>query len=105
MLDLWGLASNEARASGADKNADWLDDITRRHGAGLAIIYREWFPSIPSSWTLVGELHLSVPTVLPSEESVQFYATGSGDPAELGRQLRAFSATLPKGVRLTLPGN
>lgn len=103
VLDLWGLASNEALIMARTRRAAWLDDITRRHGTGLAMIYRDWFPQLPPSWTLVGELHLSSPSVIPTEDSVQFYATAVGNRDEIARQLEAFKATLPPGVRLTFP--
>jgi hypothetical protein len=101
VLDLWGLASNEALIMARTRSAAWLDDITRRKDTGLAMIYREWFPHVPSSWMLLAELHLSSPSVIPTENSVQFYATATGDRDEIMRQLAAFKATLPPGVRLT----
>jgi hypothetical protein len=100
VLDLWGLASNEAVRQ-ARKTPAWLDEITRRHGAGLAMIYDEWFEGIPASWTKVGILRLSSASIVASDP-VTFYATGAGDPAEIRRQLNAFAPSLPKGVVLDI---
>ena len=101
VLDLWGLASNEAVRQ-TDKSAAWLDAITRRHDAGLAIIYDAWFDERPASWTRVGRLWLSSRKVTPASDNVSFYATGAGDADEIRRHLEAFGATLPAGVRLEI---
>lgn len=102
VLDLWGLASNEALIKARTRTPEWLDDVTRRHGAGLAMIYADWFPDLPATWTRVGELQLSSPAITPASESVAFYATGAGDAAAIIRDLEAFKPTLPPGVVLTI---
>jgi hypothetical protein len=101
VLDLKGLGSYEA-ASRLDKDAPWLTMLTRRERVGLAMIYREWFSSIPADWTAVAELWLSGRDVTPFAPRVMFYATPSADLAALKRELLDFSATLPPGVRLVL---
>lgn len=101
VLDLWGLASNEAVRQ-KDKSPAWLDAITRRHDAGLAIIYDAWFDERPASWTRVGRLWLSSKRVTPAADNVSFYATGVGDADEIRRHLEAFRAGLPAGVRLEI---
>lgn len=101
VLDLWGLASNEAVRQ-KDKSPAWLAGITRRHNAGLAIIYDAWFDERPASWTRVGRLWLSSKRVTPASDNVSFYATGVGDAAEIRRELEAFRAKLPAGVRLEI---
>jgi hypothetical protein len=101
VLDLWGLASNEAVRQ-RRKTAEWLDDVTRRHGTGLAMIYTHAFREIPGSWTKVADLELSGPRVSAASRRVAFFATGTGDPAELRAKLRNFGPTLPRGVHLRL---
>lgn len=101
VLDLWGLASNEAVRQ-RDKSPEWLDDVTRRHGAGLAMVYREAFREIPTSWQRVGELRLASMRVTASYKTVQLYATAVGDAGEIKRALQAFRPTLPKGVVLAI---
>jgi hypothetical protein len=101
VLDLLGLASNEAVRQ-RDKSPEWLDDVTRRHNAGLAMIYREAFRQIPASWTRVGELRLGSIRVTASYTAVQIYATAVGDTKEIRRALATFGATLPPGVVLAM---
>jgi len=99
MLDLWGLASNEALAR-KDKSADWLDDVTRRHGAGMVMIYPQLFKAIPETWTKVGELHMFVKHVTAAHPMVAIYATAAGDRAEIAAALNALRPGLPSGVRV-----
>ncbi len=101
VLDLWGLASNEAVRQ-RDKSPEWLDEITRRHGTGLAMIYRPAFRAVPASWTKVAELHLASRRVTASEATVQIYATAVGDKADIARHLTAFKPKLPEGVKLVI---
>ena len=99
MLDLWGLASNEALAR-KDKSAAWLDDVTRRHGAGMVMIYPQLFKAIPGAWTKVGELHMSVTHETAAHPMVAVYATAVGDKAEIAAALNALRPGLPSGVRV-----
>lgn len=101
VLDLWGLASNEAVRQ-RDKSPEWLDDVTRRHGTGLAMIYREAFREIPKTWTRVAELRLASMRVTASYSTVQLYATAVGDAEDIKRALEALRPTLPKGVVLAI---
>ncbi len=108
VLDLWGLASNEAvRVRRKDKNGAWLDNITRRHGTGLVMIFDHWFVEQPKTWTKVGELKLAEDTpVRLASDTVAIYATAVGDAGEIRARLAAFKPTLPPGVRLNiLPPN
>jgi hypothetical protein len=100
VLDLWGLASSEALRQ-TKKDAMWLDDVTRRHGVGLAMIYTEIFPEIPKSWSRVGQIHLASPRATAAYTAVGFYATALGDRAEIARALAAFRRELPAGVKIT----
>ncbi len=101
VADTAGLASRESLLQ-TNKSGAWLDDFTRRHDAGLAMIYTSWVKGIPSDWTLMGRLVLGSELVSPQENTVDFYATSVGDPAEIDRQLRAFQKTLPRDVVLLL---
>lgn len=92
VLDLAGLASNEA-ARQRNKNAAWLDDITRRHHAGLVMLYRGWFPGIPEDWTEVAELHRGG----GGPDVVSIYATPAGDATATRQALLRFSGELPSG--------
>lgn len=102
VLDLVGLGSVEA-ARQRDKSPAWLDSITRRHDAGLAMIYPQWFAKLPADWTPVGVLCLVRPPVMLSQPCVHFYATGVGDAPHLMAQFQRFAKTLPEGVRASAP--
>jgi hypothetical protein len=100
VLDLWGLASPEASRQ-AVKDDVWLDAMTRSHGAGLAIIYPDWYEGIPEDWYPLGTMCMTSPKVL-SDPCVVFYSTALGDPAALNAELAAFAGTLPSSVKMTL---
>jgi hypothetical protein len=101
VLDLYGLASNEALRQ-KDKHGSWLETIVRRHGIRLAMIYSWWFEDVPESWIRVAELRLSGKRIVVGGDTVTFYATEPGAEAEIRQKLAEFTPTLPKGVRLDL---
>jgi hypothetical protein len=101
VLDLWGLASNEAVRQ-KDKSAAWLDDITKRNNAGLAMIYKPWFKEIPASWTKVGVLVLDRPLFTAAGRYVTFYATAAGDKTEIRLAMEAFKLELPPGAHMEM---
>jgi hypothetical protein len=102
VLDLWGLASPEASRQ-ADKDADWLYTITRAHGAGLAMIYPDWYEEgAPDDWDPLATMCIAGPRISISRPCMVFYSTGVGDKAFLAAQIAAFARTLPAGVSMTL---
>ena len=101
VLDLYGLASNEALRQ-KHKDGPWMEALVRRHGIRLAMIYSWWFEGVPDSWVRVAELRLSGARITPAGDTVTFYATEPGAEAELRRELADFAPTLPDGVRLEL---
>jgi hypothetical protein len=102
VLDLWGLASPEA-ARQAVKGADWLDAVTVAHGAGLAMIYPDWFDEgAPDDWTPLATMCVAGERVSVGRSCVVFYSTGVGDAALLRAEVAAFARTLPEGVRMTV---
>ncbi len=100
VLDLWGLASPEASRQTV-KDDRWLDAITRRHGAALAIVYPDWYEGIPEEWKPLGTMCMMSPKVL-SARCVVFYSTGIADANALAAELAAFTRTLPSSVQMTL---
>jgi hypothetical protein len=100
VLDLWGLSSPEASRQTV-KDDSWLDAITRRQGAGLAIVYPDWYEGIPEDWKPLGTMCMMSPKVL-SGRCVVFYSTGVGDTTALTSELAAFTRTLPPSVQMTL---
>ncbi|WP_431270156.1 hypothetical protein [Dankookia sp. P2] len=101
VLDLYGLASNEALRQ-KHKDAAWMEAMVRRHGIRLAMIFPWWFEGVPGSWVRVAELWLSGPRIAAAGDHVTFYATEPAAEAELRQKLAAFAPTLPDGVRLEL---
>jgi hypothetical protein len=101
VLDLYGLASNEALRQ-KHKDGAWMEAMVRRHGIRLAMIYPWWFEGVPESWVRVAVLRLSGTRIASSGDTVTFYATEPGAEAELRQKLADFAPTLPDGVRLEL---
>jgi hypothetical protein len=102
VLDLWGLASPEASRR-AHKDAGWLDAITRAHGAGLAIIYPNWYPDgAPDDWEPLGTMCITGRRVSVSRRCVVFYSTPLGDHAALEAEFAAFASTVPSSVKITM---
>jgi hypothetical protein len=102
VLDLWGLASPEASRQ-AHKDADWLDTITQAHGAGLAMIYPDWFEEgAPDDWKPLATMCITGERVSVARPCMVFYSTGVGDEAALAAEVAAFARTLPASVKMTL---
>ena len=77
VLDLWGLASQEARKDRL-AGGTWLGPLVAERGVQLAAVYPEWFPGqIPGSWVEVATL-TGTRRVASAERTVSFYATTPG---------------------------
>jgi hypothetical protein len=102
VLDLWGLASPEASRQ-AHKDAAWLDAIVREHGAGLAIVYPDWYDEgAPDDWQPLATMCIRSPFTSISRPCVVFYSTAAGDAGLLTAEMAAFARTLPASVKMTL---
>jgi hypothetical protein len=102
ILDLWGLASPEASRR-VQKDAAWLDAITRTHSADLVVIYPDWYPDgAPGDWRPLATMCITARLVSVARRCVVFYSTPTGDHAALQAQLAAFARTLPPTVKITL---
>jgi hypothetical protein len=96
VLDLWGLACAPARqARLAGGGPEWMNDLARRHGVGLAMIYTKWFPEVPAGWTKVATLSTGGKLYTAAENQVAFFATSRQVDPLLLAELRAFARTLP----------
>jgi hypothetical protein len=105
VLDLWGLASQEAReARLAGSGNAWMAQMADEHDVSLAMVYTNWawFPVLPESWERVGVLTLDVPPVTVGLPEVTFLATSERDAERLRDELESFAGTLPVGAHLTL---
>jgi hypothetical protein len=105
-LDLYGLGSYESfRTKDKDRNAAWLDAITREHNVGLVAIYPEWFThGTPRSWTAVAKLcAVDVDTNLgPVSQRVMLYQTPQADAATVDGAIAQWRAGLPPRVTVQL---
>ena len=106
VLDLWGLGSSEARQlRHSSQDASWLDDIVKRHGVELVMIYHHpiWFKDVPDNWILLGTLdsdRLRVVSLMP----VSFFTPCASCVEDLQSKLSTFAETLPKGAFFTFTG-
>jgi hypothetical protein len=97
VLDLWGLASEDARQLRQAGDRAMLKTLTDKHGIQLAMIYEKAFPGlIPADWRKVAELRLSTRAITPADDHVAFFVTGfdrarcsqvAGDLADFARTL------------------
>jgi hypothetical protein len=103
VLDLWGLASPEASRQ-RNKDAAWLEDITAKRDAGLAIVYPDWYPEGgPDEWDPLATMCIAVRRpVAIADRCVVFYSTDRASTAALQAEVSAFARTLPAGVKMTL---
>jgi hypothetical protein len=101
VLDLWGLASPEALASRfAGRDSSWMDELVRRHGAGLVMIYDDG--SAPRSWVRLARLHLGSEWTVTGNDVVTFFASNPAEAGALAALLAECAPSLPPGVRLEL---
>ena len=94
VLDLYGLASNEALKQSVH-DAPWLERIAHQHDVGLVMIYPSWFPEIPADWTPVATLSMNTHLVSSAQNRVQIYSTPDGNREEIRNELKAFAPKFP----------
>jgi len=98
VLDLWGLASNDALVARArNAGVEWMDDVAHKHGVGLAMIYPGWFGGVPAGWTRVGTLRVREPVIVLGNAEVQIFATSTAAIAPARAALARFAPSVPPG--------
>lgn len=103
VLDLWGLASQDARkARASGTGPGWMHRLAVEHGVTAAIIYTDWFPEVPSEWERVARMSFTMPAITAARAEVTFFATSRKDADRLRAALRQFESTLPVGATLTV---
>jgi hypothetical protein len=109
-LDLVGLADrNVARERVAGRyGSDSMQRLAASMSVSLAMLYDGWFrggrghfPKVPASWQKIGTLSIENNAVC-AETDVSFYATSPATAGKLSDDLRAFSATVPPGVHVSV---
>lgn len=98
-LDLWGLANLEvAKLRRQGKyDAQKIYELAEQRGVKIAIIYENWFSSLPQTWIKVGEWTIS-DNVAVGGRTVSFFAVDENETERLIANLKAFSKELPKDV-------
>ena len=107
VLDLYGLASEEARQLGRARDPDLLPKLTGKRDIHLAIIYEDWFPGyIPADWHKIGEMRLVSPRIVTPYDSVSFFVFGLDQAGclHVADKLAEFKRTLAQPETLTLDG-
>jgi hypothetical protein len=111
VLDLWGLASSEARRLRlSDPEPGWAEPLAVRHGVVLAMIYDEWLgDAVGPDWVKLGHLTFDltdqrivgalagVPLTLGGT-AVDFFATDPEAAPRLRASLEDWRTTLPEGA-------
>ncbi len=108
VLDLWGLASVEARniRLGWPVPEDgWAGPLARAHGVRAAMIYDDWFAAAAGpDWVRVATLSVTERRGAIGDWEVAIYATDPAYAADLRARLAAFAPTLPEGAVLIPEG-
>lgn len=101
-LDLWGLGSADVARARLARRFDTAK-ILELGGArriSIAIIYSGWFEEfggVPPEWLKVGQWR-NLDCVVCGNDTVSFYAADPSEAEPLKRNLKAFSARLPRYV-------
>jgi len=103
VLDLLGLGSHQALDLYiTEPDSEWITRLADANSVRLAMVYDEWFPSLPTPWVLLGVLHRDGLMVSTANNEVFMYARDKAS-AEMARpSLHAWAATLPPKVRFEL---
>lgn len=106
VLDLWGLASTEARRARIDPPGGlpapgWAGDLARRHGAQYAMVYADWFEDgIGDEWVPVAQLTMTHPRGNLGGNTVTIYAIDPAITPDLRAAVDRLAADLPPGATL-----
>ncbi len=94
VLDLWGLASSEARHTRLeDPQPGWAGPLAIRHDVPAAMIYDTWLKqAVGPDWVKLGELVLKERRGFLGGYKVSFYAT---DPKYVSKVRKAIDAWVP----------
>ena len=105
VLDLWGLASEEARELNRTGRRGLLPALTRKHGVHLAMISDRLISDVlPSDWQKIAVLELASARITPTDSAISFYAFDLDQDAclKLAGELASFKSTLAYPETLTV---
>ena len=77
-----------------------MAELTSRYNIGLVMIYKSWFPDIPSTWRQVAVLHAK--SLTAADQEVAFFVTPDADMKRVNQALAEFQPTLPRGAAIGL---
>lgn len=97
VLDLWGLANDEARAIRlGDSPNGWAGRLAQEKGVKLAMIYDKWLEdAVPPNWTRLGTLRMINPAGFLGSDEVAFYVTDPSVLEDMQRAAKLFTSVLP----------
>lgn len=97
VLDLFGLASREARIAYDRREPGWMSRLAAEHRVPVALIYEEWFPGmVPCHWQRVGTLRIRDDiTFSVGGRRVSILSTRPESAAWLHERLKAHMAAHP----------
>ncbi|WP_127901755.1 hypothetical protein [Solirhodobacter olei] len=108
VLDLWGLASQDARRiriGGAEPPPGWAGPLAVEHGVVAAMYVHSWLKSAaPADWVPVARMTLVGKVGAIGSYDVTFYATGPQHVAKVVAALKRFAPTVPADAGLKLLG-
>jgi hypothetical protein len=103
VLDLSGAGSDAAReAIARGRGPGWVQPMVADHKIGLAMIYPNLVPALPTSWQPLARLDISGTVHTVPGPSVVFYSTNPASRDAIVADLERFAPTLPAGVRLRM---
>jgi len=100
VLDLWGLGSEAARrARLITHQPGWMDDLSRQHNVGVAMIFPSWFPGqVPRGWHLLAHLRSAHPHISAASDDVSIYATSDSAVPEALQALHRYASSTSASV-------
>lgn len=103
VLDLWGLASHEARKLRLSRPENgWAGPLVEARNIQLVVIYDKWLGrAVAPEWQRLGTLALVPEKGFLGDFNVSFYATRPQDASRYLTSLEAWAAGLPEGAVFT----
>lgn len=90
VLDLWGLASEEARKARKNGEPEWMDRLVRKSDVDVALIYPIWFgANMPPTWIHIGSFLTETPGYA-AYPNVDVFATNPESVDEIRAALIAY---------------
>lgn len=101
VLDLWGLASPEARVARLEGgHPGWAGEMAAAQGVDFAMVYDKWIDEgLGADWVKIGEFWLTRSGGFLGDYHVSFYATSPGAIDRVAAAVAAWVPTLRPDTR------